>query len=618
MNTVIIPDNIVNGVNTLTQRELNKLDTIYIVESDFTLGGNLTLPNGCELRIEGGSIKSGKDKGFRIYMPNNSDSYKSRNTDYYSYLTLASPATPNVDESQNKIIYTETEAVFMTDGDYIKSTADDHFEIHTTTECRVMLPGSGAPRGTLHITSDKVNSIQIDGKSNFQMHAENCRFERIFANKDGWSMVNRRKNHTDYNIFTNCDIWASDYPLNKDNNPAGSNFLTISAGVVAGEKDPDNRTSEQMNWLILRDCMVDNVGLQGTVHVENCTFLFGYNVNDNYETIHCGSHSRILNCTFDGRNSIGESPLPLSADVIDLYNAHDVVIDGCTFIAYTAKLNAEGQIVPGINMISVKSHYSSNPDSCPAGSVLSNCIGPQNGVIIRNCYFDLPDFVGYIIEPWNGVTDGPNENRQLNRQFTLIENNYIYAPNSVGFINCFGFTDYVTIRNNVGQIDMLVMAQGNYPGTDGDDKNVTHNLIIDGNILRFQDGGGNKGMTILYGSRIDNLELTNNKVYGYLWNGLDNARANNLSGIIKICNIETTGSRGLFQNYNEGPTRMPSNLTVIFSNNISKGKLTDCGTWETANDQSAGINFVGRQYFCTTSPYANKLLVFNGSSWQVV
>ena len=56
MGRVVLKKNIVSNVNTLTQAMINTANTIYIIQYDFTLGENITVPANCVLEFEGGSI----------------------------------------------------------------------------------------------------------------------------------------------------------------------------------------------------------------------------------------------------------------------------------------------------------------------------------------------------------------------------------------------------------------------------------------------------------------------------------------------------------------------------------------------------------------------------------
>lgn len=60
MGRVVLRKNLVEGVNTLTQSMINKSNTIYIIQYDFTLGEDITIPENCILEFDGGKI-SGKN-----------------------------------------------------------------------------------------------------------------------------------------------------------------------------------------------------------------------------------------------------------------------------------------------------------------------------------------------------------------------------------------------------------------------------------------------------------------------------------------------------------------------------------------------------------------------------
>ena len=56
MGRVILRNNIVNGVNILTQSMINQANTIYVIQYDFTLASDVTIPANCILEFDGGSI----------------------------------------------------------------------------------------------------------------------------------------------------------------------------------------------------------------------------------------------------------------------------------------------------------------------------------------------------------------------------------------------------------------------------------------------------------------------------------------------------------------------------------------------------------------------------------
>lgn len=56
MGRVVLRKNLVNGVNTLVQTMINKSNTIYVIQYNFTLGEDITVPANCVLKFDGGSI----------------------------------------------------------------------------------------------------------------------------------------------------------------------------------------------------------------------------------------------------------------------------------------------------------------------------------------------------------------------------------------------------------------------------------------------------------------------------------------------------------------------------------------------------------------------------------
>lgn len=54
--TIILKKNLVNGVNTLTQGMMNQTNTKYVIKYDYILGEDITVPSGCVLEFDGGSI----------------------------------------------------------------------------------------------------------------------------------------------------------------------------------------------------------------------------------------------------------------------------------------------------------------------------------------------------------------------------------------------------------------------------------------------------------------------------------------------------------------------------------------------------------------------------------
>ena len=63
MGRVVLKKNMVNGVNTLTQSMMTATNTIYVIQYDFELAENVTIPQSCILQFEGGSLRNGVING---------------------------------------------------------------------------------------------------------------------------------------------------------------------------------------------------------------------------------------------------------------------------------------------------------------------------------------------------------------------------------------------------------------------------------------------------------------------------------------------------------------------------------------------------------------------------
>lgn len=69
LGRVYLRKNIVNDKNVLTQDMINKPNTIYHIQYDYDLNGaNITIPDGCTLQFEGGSIGNGTITGTSTYV----------------------------------------------------------------------------------------------------------------------------------------------------------------------------------------------------------------------------------------------------------------------------------------------------------------------------------------------------------------------------------------------------------------------------------------------------------------------------------------------------------------------------------------------------------------------
>ena len=64
--TKILHKNVVNGVNTLTQAMMNETNTKYVIKYEYTLGDDITVPAGCILEFDGGSIANSTGNSYTL------------------------------------------------------------------------------------------------------------------------------------------------------------------------------------------------------------------------------------------------------------------------------------------------------------------------------------------------------------------------------------------------------------------------------------------------------------------------------------------------------------------------------------------------------------------------
>ena len=64
--TIILKKNLVNGINTLTQEMLSTTNTKYIIKYNYTLGENITIPENCILKFDGGNIANSTENSYSL------------------------------------------------------------------------------------------------------------------------------------------------------------------------------------------------------------------------------------------------------------------------------------------------------------------------------------------------------------------------------------------------------------------------------------------------------------------------------------------------------------------------------------------------------------------------
>ena len=64
--TKILPKNVNNNVNVLTQALVNEENTKYVVKHDYVLSENIVIPAGCIIEFDGGSINNASGNSYTL------------------------------------------------------------------------------------------------------------------------------------------------------------------------------------------------------------------------------------------------------------------------------------------------------------------------------------------------------------------------------------------------------------------------------------------------------------------------------------------------------------------------------------------------------------------------
>lgn len=145
LGRVYLRKNISDGKNVLTQAMMNKANTRYIIQYDYDLDGEtITMPEGCTLDFQGGSLKNGTLRGNGTCI-NSSLEYIFKN----SFILTGSWSID--------CVYPEW---FGAKGDYSSSGEDDYFNKGSGTDDTAAFNAAIANAKTMH-----VNKVQLSSKN---------------------------------------------------------------------------------------------------------------------------------------------------------------------------------------------------------------------------------------------------------------------------------------------------------------------------------------------------------------------------------------------------------------------------------------------------------------------
>ena len=191
MGRVILRKNMVNGVNVLTQEMINQANTIYEIRYDFDLNGaEITIPEGCVLDFQGGSLNNGSIIGNKTVIINCVSAFDEVhfegdwNVEYISTKFLKNPYKLNSLKELFNISSNEVyNIVTIEDGYYEVSIGenitsiigDNAFNLKSNTHLII--------NGTIQLVDTPYrayNIVRVDNKSNVKISGSG----HIIGNRD--------------------------------------------------------------------------------------------------------------------------------------------------------------------------------------------------------------------------------------------------------------------------------------------------------------------------------------------------------------------------------------------------------------------------------------------------
>lgn len=331
--------NIVNGVNVLTQDMINNPNTIYHIQYDYNLNGQtITIPSGCVLLFEGGSISNGVVKfnntllegginidctilGSLLNQEIKASWFVVQGSDISSILNITGVSRVIIDIPsviEKAIIINEYKELIF--NSKVISTVPK-----STSEILFTLNKGGIIEG-LDIDIQNELHIVVNCSTNTIIH--NCKINYLFNDGDGTQhyAINVPENSKTV-LIDNCEI-------------SGYKNLRIKTDTFIGVRVSEKTSNININGLYIHDIKVLTPDVFGDVNgVIRGVFWWSSTSTDNIEV----SSGTITNSIFQELttiNDLGESIIG-DADSIFMYSPlggepnngiTNVIISNCTIV----------------------------------------------------------------------------------------------------------------------------------------------------------------------------------------------------------------------------------------------------------------------------------------------
>lgn len=260
--------NIVNGVNVLTQDMINNPNTIYHIQYDYNLNGQtITIPSGCVLLFEGGSISNGSINGVNTIIHTTSDNiFKDiiitglwKNKEVYSSWIHSNKNEANVLFSNLINLCSNDGCTLFITGDYLGK------QIKSEPNGGILLL-----KDNIHLILNGSITMTPNGFEEWQII--NCNDCNNVTIEGDFILIGDRNEHDYTSLFTSTHEWGYCISILRSSNIKilGGKCIDATGDGVA----LDYVSKIEISNMSISSCRRQGISIMTSenVHVSNCVF----------------------------------------------------------------------------------------------------------------------------------------------------------------------------------------------------------------------------------------------------------------------------------------------------------------------------------------------------------
>jgi len=329
--------------------QVNKENTIYEIRYDFVIEGSVTIPSGCILRFNGGSLSDGAITSdgtiFELQL------HCLRNI---SLLEKNGQVNYNPIDVDSALLQYALRG-FMTWNiveDITVSMSDIVMHNNAENKCKLTINGNG----------HKI-TFANDGLTRQICDVVELKNVHIYAETEGkqyyWYATGLRDRY-------NCEVYAD-------------NCIFENLYIGGTYKSLKYNACKFINCWQIYGHNAEDADMNGELSIDSSTFVLGSINQDNKAAIQISYFGKLGSATITGCKFIDESEDRRSTDWVDCYSTQNLIITGCTFQSYNV---GSGEAV----FVNIKGHS----EAATSGqSSWLDTIGDTFNYIVSNNIFNI-------------------------------------------------------------------------------------------------------------------------------------------------------------------------------------------------------------------------------------